>query len=112
MHRETVINRDVFRHGRQGDNAPDLNVFLTKEQFEERKRLAAVARKREHTRLKAIRRAAEGKPYGQGAYTRVVPAGDKEPIEHAPKYRVVGKPKPHGPRPKGYVCATYTGVKR
>jgi hypothetical protein len=110
--REEKIARDVFRNGRQGDTPEHFNVFLTPEQFTERKRLAAIARKREHARLKAIRRAAEGKPYGQGAVTPMTVAVEREPLEGTPKWQTVGKPKPHGARPKGYVCATYTGMKR
>jgi hypothetical protein len=111
--REVAIARDVFRHGKQGETvAEGYNVFLTREQVEERKRLTLIAKRREKSRLKAIRRAAEGKPYGQGAYTRIVPDGEREPVEHPAKYVTVGKPKPHGARPSGYVCATYTGVKR
>jgi hypothetical protein len=115
--REVQIARDIFRHGKQGETVGDrdhkgFNVFLTREQVEERKRLTLIAKRREKSRLKAIRRAAEGKPYGQGAYTRIIPDGEREPLEGTPKWQTVGKPKPHGARPKGYVCATYTGVKR
>jgi hypothetical protein len=111
--REAEIAQHDFRKGRKGDKVEEhFNVFLTPEQFAERKRLAVIARKREHARLKGIRRAAEGKPYGQGAVTPMTVTVEREPLEGMPKWQTVGKPKPHGARPKGYICATYTGVKR
>ena len=107
--KETAISRHDMLFGREADKVDGYNLFLTPEQMEEKRKLLEIAKRQEKRRLKAIRRAADGKPYGQGAKNAVV-YDTRQPLEGQPRYKVVGKPAPHGPRPKGYVCKTFTGL--
>ena len=107
--KEAAIARPDMLFGRQADVEKGFNLFLTPEQMAEKRRLLDIAKRQEKRRLKAVRRAAEDKPYGQGAKDRVV-YDTREPLEDTPRYKVVGKPKPHGPRPSGYVCKKFTGL--
>lgn len=106
------IKRHDMLFGRAGECEPTKaeDLFLSPEQLAEAYRLRKIAARKAHQAAKAARRKAEGKPYGQGAYTRVILATEREPVETPSKWTTVGKPKPHGNRPKGYVCKTWTGL--
>ena len=97
---------------RQGDDYAlhsDGKIWLDGEALREYQSLKAKQYRKAKHEAKAARRAAEGKPYGQGCKpVAAVVVAERDPVERAPKYITVGKPKPHGAAPKGYVCKKYT----
>lgn len=85
----------------------DGGVFLEGEDLAKYLELKRKQYRKLKNKAKTERRLAAGLPRGQGAYTRVIPGDEREPVDRAPKYVTVGRPKPHGP--KDHVTSWTTG---
>ena len=96
-----AVAESIDRSGpRQGDEVTsylDGGLFLEGEELALYRELKRIAYRKLRNARKAELRASQGKPYGQGAYTRIIPGDEREPIDRPSKYRTVDKPKPHGP---------------
>lgn len=71
----------------------DGGLFLEGEELAKYQELRRKAWRKLRNQRKAERRAKEGKPYGQGAYTRVIPGDVREPVDRASKYVFEGRDK-------------------
>ena len=97
-----LAERDIMRSGpRQGEEHSlhaDNGLFLEGGALEAYLSLKRKARRKERHEAKRVRREAAGLPYGQGAKSpAAVVVAEAEPVDRAPKYVTVGRPKAHAP---------------